>query len=61
MQYHSSHSAFSSLFLPRQQMTLTGFEEGSVDLLTLPSLPSASENVNPYLAIYGLICRPLLL
>lgn len=57
--YHSSHSTgFGALFLPaRQQMTLSGFEDGTVDLLSLPSLPSASDNVNPYLAIYGLICE----
>ncbi|KAK4048522.1 hypothetical protein OIV83_004690 [Microbotryomycetes sp. JL201] len=47
--------AFLAMLHPGSQQAFDGGST-SVDAMALPHLPSASDNVNPYLAIYGLIC-----
>ncbi|KAM0786024.1 hypothetical protein ACM66B_006839 [Microbotryomycetes sp. NB124-2] len=54
----NSSYGFWAMFHSTAQETFDGssLATASVDVLTLPQLPSASDNVNPYLAVYGLIC-----
>ncbi|KAK4053631.1 hypothetical protein OIO90_003870 [Microbotryomycetes sp. JL221] len=56
-QHSSTMSGFVAMFVQQNaQMAMNKDSHGSLDALALPHLPPASENVNPYLAVYALIC-----
>ncbi|BGP16287.1 hypothetical protein JCM10213_008267 [Rhodosporidiobolus nylandii] len=55
--YRTSDTMLFRMFMPQSsQIALTSFDAQTADLLDLPKLPSASDNVEFYLIGYALIC-----